>query len=80
MFIRVLGSRRRRRVSSGTATAATVRPLRAGEPGSAPHPVVHRGERRRRQRWTLVNASPDILQQFQAFPWRWPAEGCAAAA
>lgn len=26
-------------------------------------------------RWTLVNASPDILQQFQAFPGSWPTAG-----
>jgi pyrroloquinoline quinone biosynthesis protein B len=26
-------------------------------------------------RWTLVNASPDILQQFQSFPGTWPTGG-----
>ena len=26
-------------------------------------------------RWTLVNASPDILQQFQAFAGTWPTDG-----
>ncbi len=75
MFIRVLGS------AAGGGYAPWNCKSRHCQAGRARAPRVPRRTQSSiavsatGQRWTLVNASPDILQQFQAFPGSWPAEG-----
>ncbi len=75
MHIRVLGSAAGGGFPQWNCNCRNCQGVRAGSPN----------HRRRTQSsiavsadgaaWTLVNASPDILQQFQAFPGSWPTGG-----
>ena len=75
MFIRVLGSAAGGGFPQWNCNCRNCQAVRAGEPGFQRRTQSSIAVSATGQRWTLVNASPDILQQFQAFPGSWPAEG-----
>lgn len=75
MLIRVLGSAAGGGFPQWNCNCRNCQAVRAGEPGFQRRTQSSIAVSATGQRWTLVNASPDILQQFQAFPGSWPADG-----
>jgi len=75
MFIRVLGSAAGGGFPQWNCNCRNCQAVRAGQPGFQRRTQSSIAVSADGRRWTLVNASPDILQQFQAFPGSWPTGG-----
>ncbi|NML27853.1 pyrroloquinoline quinone biosynthesis protein PqqB [Zoogloea dura] len=75
MYIRVLGSAAGGGFPQWNCNCPNCRQVRAGSPHHQRRTQSSIAVSGDGVRWTLVNASPDILQQFQLFPGTWPKEG-----
>ena len=75
MHIRVLGSAAGGGFPQWNCNCPNCAAVRAGSPRHQPRTQSSIAVSADGARWTLVNASPDILQQFQRFPGSWPAHG-----
>ena len=75
MKIRVLGSAAGGGFPQWNCNCPNCKGVRAGRPGLSRRTQSSIAVSADGQRWTLVNASPDLLQQLQDFPGSWPAGG-----
>ncbi len=75
MKIRVLGSAAGGGFPQWNCNCRNCQGVRAGKPGYRRRTQSSIAVSADGAAWTLVNASPDILQQFQDFPGSWPASG-----
>lgn len=75
MFIRVLGSAAGGGFPQWNCNCANCRGVRAGQPNYRRRTQSSIAVSADGATWTLVNASPDILQQFGDFAGSWPTNG-----
>ena len=75
MLIRVLGSAAGGGFPQWNCNCANCRGVRAGQPNYRRRTQSSIAVSADGATWTLVNASPDILQQFGNFAGSWPANG-----